>query len=138
MKYSLLLLSLLYSLVTAAQDFETPLEVTRYKLLPKELNIQKDIHVDKINLKVYFVREGSILSDYHFFKPKNNEILFFYGTDSENKTSEMFFKFGDQLKAIYEKKNFNQLIKIIEILEYNVFSKEAFSGSKAYAALEKA
>ncbi|WAC03429.1 hypothetical protein N7U66_07945 [Lacinutrix neustonica] len=138
MKYSLILLFFLCSLFTAAQDFETPLEVTRYKLLPKELNIQKDITVDKINLKVYHVREGSIISDYRFFKPKKNEILFFYGTDTKNKTSEMFFKFGDKLKHVYKKKNFNQLIKIIEILEYNVFSKEAFSGSKAYAALERA
>jgi hypothetical protein len=136
MKYSLILLLFLSSYFSSAQDFKTPLEVTRYKLQPEELNIQKEISADKINLKVYYVREGSIIEDYRFFKPKKNEILFFYGIDSESNTTEMFFKFGDKLKHIYKKKDFNQLIKIIEILEYNVFAKESFSGSKAYAALE--
>lgn len=137
MKYSLILLFLFSSYLSFTQDFETPLEVTRYKLQPKELNIQKDINIDKINLKVYYVREGSIVADYHFFKPKKNEILFFYAINSKNKTSEMFFKFGNTLKDIYKKKDFNQLIKIIEVLEYNVFYQEDFSGLDAYTALER-
>ncbi|WP_299890073.1 hypothetical protein [uncultured Lacinutrix sp.] len=139
MKYSLILLFSFFSLFSIAQNNnqDSLLQVTRYRLHPEELNLQKDIDAEKINLKIYYLKDASIVADYHFFKPKNNEILFFYGKDSENNTSEMFFKFDDELKNIYKKKDFQQLIKIIEVLEYNVFPTEAFSGADAYAALER-
>ena len=100
-------------------------KITDYRLQFEELNFNKDIEVEKINLIV----------DYHFFNPKNNKILFFYEKDSKSITPEMFFKTGKKLKSIYKKKNFKRLIKANKILKYNVFPEEAFSGAEAFAAL---
>jgi len=112
------------------------LKVTRYKINPTELNIENDVDAEKINLKIYYLKEGNITKDFNFFKPKKNEILFFYGTDTASNTSQMYFKVDDSLKHIYKKKDFNKLIKVIQILEYNVFPNETnFSSIDAYTAL---
>ncbi|AEH01538.1 hypothetical protein [Lacinutrix sp. 5H-3-7-4] len=139
MKYSLVLLFSVFSYVSFSQNFsnDSQLQVTRYKLQPEELNLQQDINAEKINLKIYYLKDSSIVEDYHFFNPKTNEILFFYGMDTENNKSEMFFKADDNLKSIYKKKDFEQLIKVVEILEYNVFPTEVFSSAEAYVALEQ-
>lgn len=139
MKYSLILLFLFCTLFSTAQnsDSDSYLKVTRYKLQPEELNIQEDIDAEKVNLKIYYLEDSSIIADYQFFKPKNNEILFFYGKNKETKRPEMFFKFHDSLKHVYKKKDFAQLIKIVEVLEYNVFPTKTFSSAEAYAALER-
>ncbi|WP_452224099.1 hypothetical protein [Lacinutrix chionoecetis] len=139
MKYPLILLFTLFSFSIFAQNNDKALlKVTRYKLHPTELNIQNDVDAEKVNLKIYYLKEGNITEDYRFFKPKKNEILFFYGIDSESKTTQMFFKLHDNLKKAYKKKNFEKFIKLIEVLEYNVFPTEVdFSGMEAYAALER-
>ena len=54
-----------------------------------------------------------------------------------NQQSEMFFKVHDSLKDAYKKKDFNQLMQVIKVLEYNVFSEDKFSSAEAYAALER-
>lgn len=139
MKYSLILLLSLFTLFSTAQNSEQDsyLKVTRYKLQPEELNIQQDIDAEKVNLKIYYLKNSSIIADYQYFKPKSNEILFFYGKNKDTNEPEMFFKFHDNLKHIYKKKDFAQLIKIVEVLEYNVFPTDIFSSSEAYAALER-
>ena len=138
MKYSLILLFLVISTfsIYAQNSNNNLLEVTRYKLHPKELNIQNDVEAEKINLKIYYLKDGNITDDYLYFKPKKNEILFFYSNDTATNTSQMYFKVDESLKHIYKQKDFNKLIKIVEVLEYNVFSQEAnFSSIDAYNAL---
>ena len=49
----------------------------------------------------------------------------------------MFFKLHINLKDAYKKKEFDKLINVIEILQYNIFYKEYFSSADAYAALER-
>ncbi|OIQ18828.1 hypothetical protein [Lacinutrix sp. MedPE-SW] len=139
MKYSLVLLFFAFSLFSFSQNSsnESYLQVTRYKLQPEELNLHEDIDAEKINLKIYFLKDSSIVDDYKFFKPKTNEILFFYGLNTKNNTTEMFFKADDTLKNIYKKKDFEQLIKVVEVLEYNVFPTEDFSSAEAFVALEQ-
>ncbi|WP_152973366.1 hypothetical protein [Lacinutrix mariniflava] len=137
MKYSLILLCLLVApFISAQNNHDNLLQVTRYKLDPTELNIENDVEAEKINLKIYFLKEGNIIADYHFFKPKKNEILFFYGIDKETDTTQMFFKVDENLKHVYKQKNFDKLMKVIEVLEYNVFPKQTnFSSIDAYTAL---
>ena len=140
MKYSLILLFSLFTLFSTAQnnDNDSYLKVTRYKLHPQELSLDKDIKAEKINLKIYYLKDSSIIADYQFFKPKNNEILFFYGKNNETDRPEMFFKADEKLKDVYKKKDFAQLIKVVEVLQYNVFpTTETFSSAEAYAALER-
>lgn len=139
MKYSLILLFSLFTFFSTAQNStnDSYLQVTRYKLQPNELNIQKEINAKKINLKIYYLENSSIVSDYHYFKPKKNEILFFFGKNKKTNKSEMYFKFDENLKDIYKTKDFSKLIKIVEVLKYNVFPvKDTFSSADAYAALE--
>ena len=38
---------------------------------------------------------------------------------------------------IYKKPEFEKLIKIVKILQYNIFYKDNFSSADAYAALER-
>lgn len=136
MKYSLILLFLFVTSSIFAQNNDNELKVTRYKLHPKELNIENDVDAEKINLKIYYLKEGNITADYRYFKPKKNEILFFYGTDNETNTTQMYFKVDDSLKHIYKQKDFDKLMKIVKVLEYNVFPQEVnFSCSDAYTAL---
>lgn len=137
MKYSLVLLCLFCtSFILAQNDDSNLLKVTRYRLHPTELNIQNDVEAEKINLKIYYLEEGNITADYRYFKPKKNEILFFYGKDTATNTTQMFFKADDRLKRIYKQKDFKKLMKVVEILEYNVFSQEVnFSSIDAYIAL---
>ena len=49
----------------------------------------------------------------------------------------MYFKIHNSLKHAYKKKDFETLIKVVEILQYNIFYKEKFSSADAYAALER-
>lgn len=137
MKYIPILLCLFVSSFILAQNNDSNLlEVTRYKLHPTELNIENDVNTEKINLKIYYLKDGNITEDFNFFKPKKNEILFFYGNDSASNTSQMYFKVDDTLMHIYKQKNFDKLMKVVEVLEYNVFAKEAnFSSLDAYTAL---
>ena len=88
-------------------------------------------------IKIYKNIKGSIVEDYKFFKPKKNEILFFYGVNNETKKTEMFFKIHTNLKGAYKEKEFEKLMKIVEILQYNIFYKDNFSSADAYAALER-
>ena len=137
MKYTLILLCLYCTTILSAQNNDSnSLKVTRYKLHPTELNIQNDVEAEKINLKIYYLKEGDINADYAFFKPKKNEILFFYGNDSATNTTQMYFKVHDNLKHVYKQKDFDKLIKLVEVLEYNVFHSEVnFSSMDAYNAL---
>lgn len=137
MKYSLILAFLFVSFfISAENNNNNLLQVTRYKLHPTELNIQNDVETEKINLKIYYLKNGDITADYRYFKPKKNEILFFFGNDITTNTTQMYFKADDSLMHIYKKKDFNKLMKVVEILEYNVFSQEAnFSSIDAYTAL---
>jgi len=129
----------LFTLFSTAQskNKDSYLKVTRYKLHPEELNIQGDTDAKKVNLKIYYLENSSIISEYHYFEPKSNEILFFYGKSKITNKPEMYFKFHDSLKHVYKTKDFSKLIKIVEVLEYNVFpAKDSFSGAEAYVALE--
>ncbi|WP_397363515.1 hypothetical protein [Olleya sp. R77988] len=113
------------------------LQVTRYRLNPNDLGIEDETDSEKVYIKIYYNQSASITEDFEFFKPKKNEILFFYGIDSENDTSQMYFKVDDSLKPIYQKKDFEQLMQVIKVLEYNVFYEDKFSSAEAYAALER-
>ncbi|AUC82168.1 hypothetical protein [Lacinutrix sp. Bg11-31] len=137
MKYSLILLFLFVTSFISAQNNDSNLlQVTRYKIHPTELNIQNDVETEKINLKIYYLKDGNITEDYRYFKPKKNEILFFYGNDMATNTTQMYFKADDSLMRIYKQKDFNKLMKVVKILEYNVFPLEAnFSSMDAYTAL---
>ncbi|MFQ3239246.1 MAG: hypothetical protein ACI9NI_001543 [Olleya marilimosa] len=144
MRFSLILLFVLTLSTLQAQQNNVEiantadyLQVTRYRLQPKDLNLDHVINTDKVYIKVYYNETASIVDDYNFFKPKKNEILFFYGTNAENQESEMFFKVHDSLKDVYKKKDFNQLMQVIKVLEYNVFSEDKFSSAEAFAALER-
>lgn len=113
------------------------MQVTRYRLHPKDLSIDNEIDSEKVYIKIYYNNKGSVANDFAFFKPKKNEILFFYGKNSDSDTSEMYFKLHDSLKSIYEKKDFEQLMQVIKVLQYNIFSEDQFSSAEAYAALER-
>ena len=54
------------------------------------------------------------------------------------KIHNYWFKINN-IKGIYEKKLLSEvnLIKVVEILQYNIFYKEKFSSADAYAALER-
>ncbi|PKG50514.1 hypothetical protein CXF54_12050 [Olleya sp. 1-3] len=119
---------------TTSDDY---LQVTRYRLNPEDLDIDKEVDTEKVYIKIYYNKTASVSDDYKFFKPKANEILFFYGINKNNNQSEMFFKVDDSLKPIYQKKNFEQLMQVIKVLEYNIFSEDKFSSAEAYAALER-
>ena len=53
-------------------------------------------------------------------------------------TDEDMNIFGEEAKEAFKKKKFNQLIKIIELLDYRVFANEKFTSSIAYTAVEDA
>lgn len=74
------------------------LQVTRYRLHPKDLSIDNEIDSEKVYIKIYYNNKGSVANYFAFFKPKKNEILFFYGKNSDSDTSEMYFKLHDSLK----------------------------------------
>ncbi len=144
MRYSLILLFVLCINALQAQEnidqsttSEDYLQVTRYRLQPKELGIENEIDTEKVYIKIYYNKSASVSDDYKFFKPKKNEILFFYGINPENNKTEMFFKADDTLKTIYKKQDFKQLMQVVKVLEYNVFSEDDFSSAEAYAALER-
>ncbi|WP_157823442.1 hypothetical protein [Olleya sp. 1-3] len=144
MRFSLILLFLLsLSTIQAQQNNDQSttsddyLQVTRYRLNPEDLDIDKEVDTEKVYIKIYYNKTASVSDDYKFFKPKANEILFFYGINKNNNQSEMFFKVDDSLKPIYQKKNFEQLMQVIKVLEYNIFSEDKFSSAEAYAALER-
>ncbi|WP_281847957.1 hypothetical protein [Olleya namhaensis] len=144
MRFSLILLFLLsLSTIQAQQNNDQSitsddyLQVTRYRLDPEDLDIDKEVDTEKVYIKIYYNKTASVSDDYKFFKPKANEILFFYGINKNNNQSEMFFKVDDSLKPIYQKKNFEQLMQVIKVLEYNIFSEDKFSSAEAYAALER-
>ncbi|WGD35224.1 hypothetical protein [Olleya sp. YS] len=144
MRLSLILLFVLSLSTLQAQDNSDQstnsadyLQVTRYRLHPEELSIENEIDSEKVYIKIYYNDKASIASDFAYFKPKKNEILFFYGKNTENETTEMYFKLDDSLKPIYQKKDFDQLMQVIKVLEYNVFSEDQFSSAEAYAALER-
>ena len=144
MRFSLILLFLLsLSTIQAQQNNDQStnsddyLQVTRYRLDPEDLDIHNEVDTEKVFIKIYYNKSASITDDYKFFKPKANEILFFYGINKNNNQSEMFFKVDDSLKPIYQKKNFEQLMQVIKVLEYNIFSEDKFSSAEAYAALER-
>ena len=141
MKFSLFLLLFMTLSVVKAQDTSDTskfLKVTRYRLKPTELALHKDINSENVYLKIYKNHKGSIIEDYKFFKPKKNEILFFYGFNNETNKTEMFFKIHNNLKEAYKNKEFEKLIKIVKILQYNIFYKDNFSSADAYTALERA
>jgi hypothetical protein len=144
MRFSLILLFLLsLSTIQAQQNNDQStisddyLQVTRYRLDPEDLDIDNEVDTEKVYIKIYYNKTASVSDDYKFFKPKANEILFFYGINKNNNQSEMFFKVDDSLKPIYQKKNFEQLMQVIKVLEYNIFSEDKFSSAEAYAALER-
>ena len=144
MRFSLILLFLLsLSTIQAQQNNDQSttsddyLQVTRYRLDPEDLDIESEVDTEKVYIKIYYNKTASVSDDYKFFKPKANEILFFYGINKNNNQSEMFFKVDDSLKPIYQKKNFEQLMQVIKVLEYNIFSEDKFSSAEAYAALER-
>ncbi|SFJ50841.1 hypothetical protein [Olleya namhaensis] len=144
MRFSLILLFLLsLSTIQAQQNNDQSttsddyLQVTRYRLDPEDLDIDKEVDTEKVYIKIYYNKTASVSDDYKYFKPKANEILFFYGINKNNNQSEMFFKVDDSLKPIYQKKNFEQLMQVIKVLEYNIFSEDKFSSAEAYAALER-
>jgi len=144
MRVSLILLFVLSLSTIQAQSVDTQnpdtsnfLEVTRYRLTPEDLKIQQEINEKKVYLKIYYNNQGSVADDFTYFKPKKNEILFFYGLNPENQKTEMFFKVHDTLKPIYKKKDFDQMMEVVKVLQYNVFSTEKFSSAEAYAALER-
>ena len=88
MRLSLILLLFLTFSVLKAQentDASQYLEVTRYRLKPTDLGLHKDINSNKVYLKIYKNNKGSIVEDFKFFKPKNDEILFFYGINPKTK-----------------------------------------------------
>lgn len=143
MKISLIFLFVLSLGTIQAQDYTTNtttstdyLKVTRYQISPEELDLGVEFTEDNVYIKIYYKEKSSITEDYHFFKPKKNEILFFYGKDENNKVSQMYFKFDDSLKAIYKEKDINKMTKIMDVLEYNVFSEKEFSIAEAYTALD--
>jgi len=78
-----------------------------------------------------------ILDEYILHSPKKNEISFFYGLDPETNTQEMYFKFDADLENFYKDKEIDQIVEVIKILNYNVFSKTDFSVALAYKALKK-
>lgn len=120
-----------------SDSFDSELKVTRYKLQPQELNIQREVNSGKVNLKIYYLEHSSIISEYHYFQPKHNEILFFYGKNKITNKNEMYFKMHASLKHAYKQKDFTKLMKLVKVLQYNVFAKSSnFSSSEAYSALQ--
>jgi hypothetical protein len=113
------------------------LTIMKVNLNPQQLNIQNETTAKNIVLKVYYNSNGSIQNEFKKYKSVTDEITFFYAKNYEKRELEMQFIFDEKLKKIYSKKDFEQLMKIVEILEYNVFTVDGFSGTRAYDALEK-
>ncbi|MCF6130707.1 hypothetical protein [Flavobacterium wongokense] len=112
---------------------EGSISVVKMDLTPVQLGLEKSVKLDKIIFKVFYIEDGIIGYKAMTHKPENNEIAFFYAKN----TQKMYFSVGSGLKETYLKKEFSQLIKIVEILEHRVFAAIPFSGMSAYSVLEE-
>lgn len=93
---------------------------------------KENLETEKIIFRVFYNEDGMILDKGMDYTPNNNEITFFYAKNSQI----MFFMIGSDLKNIYLKKDFQQMLRITQVLEHKVFKDISFSGMKAFTALE--
>lgn len=112
--------------------------VIKVDLTAAELKIQKAAKIEKVLFKVFYNRNGSLLNEYKAYQPAENEVTFFYALDYVAKKTEMLFKIGQNLLPVYKKKNFDQMLEIVKLLEHRIFDVGSFSGMGAYNALEVA
>jgi hypothetical protein len=71
-------------------------------------------------------------------KAGKDEVYFLYGRNQKTSSIEMAFKFGSNAKAAFSKKKYKELIKFIDLLDFEIFEGQNFSSSMAFEALEKA
>lgn len=71
-------------------------------------------------------------------KPGKNEVYFLYGRNQKTSGIEMAFKFGSEAKDAFSKKKYKELIKFIDLLDFEIFEGQNFSSSMAFEALEDA
>jgi hypothetical protein len=88
-------------------------------------------------LHIWYNQTSSSLSKKEI-KAGNNEIYFLYGRNLKTSSIEMEFVFGTDAKAAFSKKKYKELIKIVDLLNFDIFGEENFSGSMAYEAIQKA
>lgn len=113
------------------------LTIMQTVLTPADLKISPDLKTGNIVFKIYYNKNGSIAQEYNSYNPSSNEIVFFYARNYELKKLEMFFKFGETLKPIYAKHDFDQELEIVKLLEHKIFTVNSFSGMSAYRALSE-
>jgi hypothetical protein len=88
-------------------------------------------------LHIWYNPSGSSLSKREI-KAVKDEIYFIYGRNLKTSSIEMDFKFGQNAKQAFAKKKYKELIKLSDLINFDIFGEENFSGSMAYEALEKA
>lgn len=108
--------------------------IMKVDLTAAELKIQKSTKVKQVLFKVFYNSQGYLSDEYRKYEPSENEITFFYGLHA--KGAQMIFKLGKNMLPVYKKKNFDQMLEIVKLLEHRIFDVESFPGMQAYQSLE--
>lgn len=90
---------------------------------------------DKLTVHIWYNPTGSSLSKKDI-KAGKDELYFLYGRNLRTSSLEMDFKWGANAKEVFSKKKYKELIKIVELFDYEVFNEENFSSSMCWTALE--
>lgn len=121
----------------ATVSVQDSLTIMKANLTPEQLKLKKS-KFENIQLTVYYNKSGKLDETFKNLTPANNEIVFGYALNYEEGIAEMKFKLGKDMKKALSKKDFDQMIALVKILEHDIFDIKSFSGTKAYAALEEA
>ena len=88
-----------------------------------------------VTIHIWYNPTGSSLSKKEI-KAGKDEIYFLYGRNLKTSSIEMDFKFGANARQAFSKKKYKELIKLVELFDYDVFNNENFSSSMCWTALE--
>jgi hypothetical protein len=88
-------------------------------------------------LHIWYNPSGSSLSKKEITADKD-ELYFLYGRNLRSGLTEMDYKLGSNAKNAFSKKKQKELIKLIELFEFEVFQNQTFNSFMAYEALVKA
>jgi len=97
-----------------------------------------DRKIDEVVFKVFVIDFFSFMTVVDAHKLAKNEIAFFYTKNERTGKEFMTARYGKHVAKVYSPDDFDQLMVLVKLLEYQVFDKASFSGIKAYDTLVSA
>lgn len=88
-------------------------------------------------IHIWYNPSGSTF-DKKEIKAGKDEVYFLYGRNLRSGSSEMEFKFGANAKSAFSKKKEEEMEKLVDFLQFDVFPNQHFNGDLALEALDRA